>query len=133
MFTVGQSPPISRANERQQRIQQPWIQEVAGNLASGDLPTKLRKSENGGEEGDNKKPLSSENTDGLYFSYTGDSNSLQLLHSLLLMGHPPQSFARFCDSRISSYSKFIRTKFYQKKLLRNVRLSYTKNLSRLLV
>ena len=47
MFTVGQSPPISWANERQQQIQQPWIQEVAGNLASGDLPTKLRKSENG--------------------------------------------------------------------------------------
>ena len=37
-----------------------------------------------------------------YSSYTGDSNSLQPLHSLLLMGHPPQSFARFCDSRISS-------------------------------
>ena len=31
MFTVGQSPPISRANERQQQIQQPGIQEVAGN------------------------------------------------------------------------------------------------------
>ena len=35
MFTVGQSPPISRANERQQQIQQPWIQEVAGNHRLG--------------------------------------------------------------------------------------------------
>ena len=34
MFTVGQSPPISRANERQQQIQ-PWIQEVAGNHRLG--------------------------------------------------------------------------------------------------
>ena len=35
MFTVGQSPSISRANERQQQIQQPWIQEVAGNHRLG--------------------------------------------------------------------------------------------------
>ena len=35
MFTVGQSPPISWANERQQQIQQPWIQEVAGNYRLG--------------------------------------------------------------------------------------------------
>ena len=34
MFTVGQSPPISRANERQQQIQ-PRIQEVAGNHRLG--------------------------------------------------------------------------------------------------
>ena len=32
---VAQSPPISWANERQQQIQQPWIQEVAGNHCLG--------------------------------------------------------------------------------------------------
>lgn len=35
MFTVGQSPPISRANKRQQQIHQPSIQEVAGNHRLG--------------------------------------------------------------------------------------------------
>ena len=35
MFTVVQSPPISRANEQQQQIQQPWIQEVAENHRLG--------------------------------------------------------------------------------------------------
>ena len=41
-------------------------------------------------------------TAGLYFSYTGDSNSLQPFHSLHLMGHPPQSFASLAVSGISS-------------------------------
>ena len=85
-------------------------------IASGDLPTKLRKSENGGlksnansgEEREQEtwktaaKPSTGDRGTKEYSSYTGDSNSLQPLHSLLLMGHPPQSFARFCDSRISS-------------------------------
>lgn len=35
MFTVGQSPPISRANKREQQIHQPSIQEVAGNHRLG--------------------------------------------------------------------------------------------------
>ena len=35
MFMVGQSPPISRANKRQQQIHQPSIQEVAGNHRLG--------------------------------------------------------------------------------------------------
>ena len=45
-FMVGQSPPISRANERQQQIQQPWIQEVAGNHCLGRFTNKtLEKRE----------------------------------------------------------------------------------------
>ena len=31
MFTVGESPPIYQANEREQQTQQRWIQQVAGN------------------------------------------------------------------------------------------------------
>ena len=31
MFTVGETRPISYANEREQQTQQRWIQEVAGN------------------------------------------------------------------------------------------------------
>lgn len=38
----------------------------------------------------------------LYWSHMGDSNSLPRFHSLHFMGHPPQTYARFCASRISS-------------------------------
>ena len=31
MFTVGESPPVSQANEKEQQTQQRWIQQVAGN------------------------------------------------------------------------------------------------------
>lgn len=43
----------------------------------------------------------------LYFTYVGYSNSLPAFHSLHLRGHPPHSFSRFCDSRISSKFSFI--------------------------
>ena len=58
------------------------------------------------ETGTAAKPSAGDRGTEEYFSYTGDSNSLQPLHSLLLMGHPPQSFARFCDSRISSITRY---------------------------
>ena len=45
----------------------------------------------------------------LYWSYMSDSNSLPRFHSLHFMGHPPQTFARSCASRISSfrYNSFV--------------------------
>ena len=63
--------------------------------------------------------------DGLYFSYTGDSNSPQPFHPLDLMGHPPQSLTRFCDSRISSYIIFVQIIMSQRK--RRNRNSYKRN------
>ena len=44
---------------------------------------------------------------GPYCSYMGDSNSLVRFHSVHLIGHPPQTFARFCDSRISGLNALI--------------------------
>ena len=41
-FTVGETRPISDANERKQQTQQLWIQYVAGILAREHLPPKLR-------------------------------------------------------------------------------------------
>ena len=44
---------------------------------------------------------------GLYCSYMGDSDSRPRFHSVHLIGHPAQTFARFCDSRISSLNALI--------------------------
>ena len=57
--------------------------------------------------------------DGLYFSYTGDSNSPQPFHPLHLMSHPPQSLARLCDSRTSSYVIFVQIISQKKRRNRN--------------
>ena len=59
--------------------------------------------------------------DGLYFSYTGDSNSPQPFHPLHFMSHPPQSLARLCDSRTSSYVIFVQIISQKKRRNRNSR------------
>ena len=93
MFTVGQSPPISRANERQQQIQQPWIQEVAGNHRLGRFTNETP------EERERRLEIQREQRRRRRKQETAEQREHRLAQR---RQRRPQSFARFCDSRISS-------------------------------
>ena len=50
MFTVGETRPISDANEREQQTQQRWIEQAAGNSCPRRFPTETPLKREGRRE-----------------------------------------------------------------------------------